>query len=133
MLLALLDEDTVEPVAQILGQHHARYAGVDIFDRDEVREIAFGLDERDGLAARRRLLARARVVDEIAKLLGKLAMPAPRFIGRSLHRDRVKLLVVAFEMGLGQGNKMGGRRHGWIAFPAVPTNFMTNFRAALLR
>jgi len=80
-----------------------------------------------------RFLPGARFVDQLAQLLRELAMAAARFIRGRLHRNRVELLVVAFKMALQKGDKMGGRGHGYIGIPAVPTDFMTNFRAVVLR
>ena len=94
-------------------------------------QIAPGLHERHGLTARRGLLAGTRFVNQIAQLLRELAMAATRFIRGRLHGNCVKLLVVAFEMALKKGDKMGCRGHGYITIPAVPTDFMTNIRAVL--
>ncbi len=110
-VLALLDQHALESFAQRLGQHHARQSRVDIACGNEVREVALGLNQRNGLAARRRPFPLAGVVDEVAQLLGELAMATPGLIRRSLQCYCQKLLIITVEMALEKRNELRRGRH----------------------
>ena len=124
--LPLLDDHTLQPVAQLMREHHARETRIDIFGCDQVRQLAARLHQGDSPPPPLRLAAGTGIIDHLAQLLRDLAVAETRFVGGRLHGDRQELLFIAIDVTLQQRDEVGGLCH---RLPPVLSFFMHSSRA----
>ena len=112
--LTLLEDDPLESPLKRLSEGHVSEPSLGVGDREQARELAPRPSERDGTDASVGLDGAGLglgAVDELAKLLGEVAVAAARGLGGDLHGHRVEARVVALRVRAYQRLDLVGLGH----------------------
>lgn len=125
LLLALLLEHPRQLIVELRRQHHAVEADIRVPGSKQAGQRASGLHDRNrpGPAPRDSPSLALGSVDQLTKLLGKLAVTLTRLVRGKLRRHREEAILISGDVALQQCNDVARRRHGVLIKSPKPGPF----------